>query len=327
MGQSITGLLRVCNNHISPFPTALGGGSFMDGSPLLVLCLAVFTCLFKNFMSLLSPDHMSPVSGLHLSYWKWSSTSQGHRHHTGVLSPAEVCEESAILDVNPQESGPAWHYKRIFCLYFCSLNRLMWNFRRIEPTVKVMPEGLSSALMNPLESQGENWGGRAGVPWPSALSQALKNLFTISCWLGVLTSHRDVPRMALRLSALLKRLPPFKKTAFSIMKCRKHSARTATGFRLTPRIFVVYTLTSAHYQSWAATQMFPSPSQTHMRAYTHTFTAHRLCTLQWGPVMLGKKAVFELKNVYSNPESTNRNWLITHSDIFSVGLSWDFVQG
>lgn len=77
------------------------------------------------------------------------NTSEDHRHHTGVVSPAEVCEESGILDVKPQGSGLAWHYKRIFCLYFCSLNRLMWNFRGIEPTVKVMPEGLSSALMNP----------------------------------------------------------------------------------------------------------------------------------------------------------------------------------
>lgn len=69
MGQSITVLLRVCNNHISPFPTALGVWSFMDGGSLLVLCLAFLTCLFKNSMFLLSPDHMFPVA----SYWKpWS---------------------------------------------------------------------------------------------------------------------------------------------------------------------------------------------------------------------------------------------------------------
>lgn len=50
--------------------------------------------LFKNFMFLLTPDHMVPVSGLHLYY-------------AGVVPPAEVCEESGILDVSPQEGGLA----------------------------------------------------------------------------------------------------------------------------------------------------------------------------------------------------------------------------
>lgn len=113
--------------------------------------------------------------------------------------------------------------------------------------------GFVFSLVEPLELQGEDSGWCGCLLLQFTLSQAFKNLFTISSWLGgdamcfvagTLRRSHDASPGRQPYKTLLAGC---KKAAFSIMKCRKQSVRTLTECRLTFGIFPAWEKSNVVY--------------------------------------------------------------------------------